>query len=240
MGLIFFLTPFCHAEDKVLPFSPGEEFHYTVGWEKLGAGKVNLRVLPLTITNGEKAYHFILEATSNRYIDMFYKVRDRLEGFTNIELTRSLLYKKTQSGKEKKEVMVLFDWKTKAAIYSNSGIKRDPIEIPLNTFDPVSSVFKMRLLDFKPGQNLSFPVSDGKKVFIQKATVIKKEKITVPWGTFDTYLLSVAVNHFSGVFEKSENPTVKLWVTADERKIPVRIKVKVFLGSIVFDLVSKN
>ncbi|MBT7714010.1 MAG: DUF3108 domain-containing protein, partial [Deltaproteobacteria bacterium] len=39
-------------------------------------------------------------------------------------------------------------------------------------------------------------------------------------------------------FKKSKNPTVKLWVTADDRKIPVRIKVKVFIGSIIFDLVS--
>ncbi|MCD4719577.1 MAG: DUF3108 domain-containing protein [Desulfobacula sp.] len=57
---------------------------------------------------------------------------------------------------------------------------------------------------------------------------------------FDTYLLALKANHFSGVFKKSENPTVKLWVTADDRKIPVRIKVKVFIGSIIFDLVSVN
>jgi len=235
---MFFSTPLGHAEEKMLQFAIGEEIKYSVRWEKVGAGKANFKVLPFTTINGKKAYHLILEVKSNRYIDMLYKIRDRLEGFTDLAFTRSVLYKKTQSGKDKRQVVVRFDWENKTAAYSNFGNKRDPINIPLNTFDPLSAFYKMRILDFKTGQNLSFPVTDGKKYFIQKGEVIKKEKITLPSGTFDTYLLALQVNHFSGVFKKSENPTVKLWVTADDRKIPVRIKVKVFIGSIIFDLVS--
>ncbi|MBU0462794.1 MAG: DUF3108 domain-containing protein, partial [Proteobacteria bacterium] len=89
-----------------MPFSIGEEIQYSVSWEMIRAGKANFKVLPLTTLNGEKAYHFLLEAKSNNYIDMIYKIRDRLEGFTDIEFTQSLLYKKTQSGKDKREVMV--------------------------------------------------------------------------------------------------------------------------------------
>jgi len=221
-----------------LPFSIGEEIQYSVRWEMVRAGKVNFKVLPLTTLNGKKAYHFLLEVKSNNYIDMLYKVRDQLEGFTDIEFTQSLLYKKTQSGKDKREVMVQFDWKKKTATYSNFGRKRDPIEIPLKTFDPVSAFYKMRVIDFEIDKNLSFPVTDGKKYFMQKGKVLGKEKITLPSGDFDTYVLVPQINHFSGVFKKSENPTVKLWITADDRKIPVRIKVKVFIGSVIFDLIS--
>ncbi|MBU1698178.1 MAG: DUF3108 domain-containing protein, partial [Proteobacteria bacterium] len=106
--------------------------------------------------------------------------------------------------------------------------------------DPVSAFYKMRAIDFETDENLSFPVTDGKKYFMQKGKVLGKEKITLPSGTFDTYVLVPQVNHFSGVFKKSENPTIKLWITADDRKIPVRIKVKVFIGSVIFDLVSVN
>ncbi|WP_299979544.1 DUF3108 domain-containing protein [Desulfobacula sp.] len=223
-----------------MPFFIGEEIKYTVSWEMIKAGEANFKVLPFTTIDGEKAYHFLLDVKSNRHIDLLYKIRDRLEGFTDLAFTRSLLHKKKQSGKDKREVIVHFDWEKKTAAYSNFGEKRDPIKIPLKTFGPVSAFYKMRTLDFKADQNLSFPVTDGKKYFMQKARVIKKEKITVPSGTFDTYLLVPQINHFSGVFKKSENPTVKLWVTADDRKIPVRIKVKVFIGSVIFDLVSVN
>lgn len=224
----------------MLPFSIGEEIQYTVRWEMIKAGKAKFKILPLTTLKGEKVYHFLLEVKSSRYIDMLYKIRDRLEGFSNFEFSRSFLYKKTQSGKDKRQVIVNFDWEKKTATYSNFGGKRDPIQIPLETFDPVTAFYKMRTLNFKTDQSLSFPVSDGKKCFIQKGEVIKKEKITLPSGIFDTYLLVIKVNHFSGVFKKSENPTVKIWVTADDRKIPVRIMVKVFIGSIIFDLVSVN
>ena len=237
-GVLLFLTPLIPAQENSLPFSPGEEIQYSVRWEMIRAGKANFKVLPLTAINGKKAYHFLLEAKSNTYIDMIYKIRDRLEGFTDIEFNQSLLYTKRQSGKDKREVIVQFDWKKNTAAYSNFGGKRDPIEIPLKTFDPVSAFYKMRTMDFETHQNLVFPVTDGKKYFMQKAQVVSKEKITLPSGTFDTYVLIPQVNHFSGVFEKSENPTVKLWVTADDRKIPVRIKIKVFIGSVIFDLVS--
>ena len=202
------------------------------------AGKASFRVLDLTTINGEKAYNFIFEMESNKYIDIFYKIRDKHEGFTNFDFTRSLLYIKTQTGKDKRNVKILFDWDRKTALYSKSGGKRDPIKIPANTFDPVSAFYKMRTLKFKTGEDLSFTVTNGKKHFIQKATVIKKETITISSRTYDTYKLALAVNHFSGVFKKSENPTVKLWVTADSRKIPVRVKIKVFIGSVIFDLDS--
>jgi len=239
IGLLF-STSLAHSGEKKLPFSIGEEIQYAVSWEMVRAGKATFKVLPLSTLNGKKAYHFLLEAKSNNYIDMIYKIRDRLEGFTDIEFTQSLLHKKKQSGKDKREVMVQFDWEKKTATYSNFGGKRDPIEIPLKTFDPVSAFYKMRTIDFETDENLSFPVTDGKKYFMQKGKVLGKEKITLPSGTFDTYVLAPQVNHFSGVFKKSENPTVKLWITADDRKIPVRIKVKVFIGSIIFDIVSIN
>jgi hypothetical protein len=238
--MLFLSTSFSIAGENMLPFSVGEEIQYTVRWEMIRAGKAKLKILPLTTLKGKKAYHFLLEVRSSRYVDMLFKIRDRLEGFTDLAFSRSLLHKKTQSGKDKRQVIVNFDWEKKTAVYSNFGEKRDPIEIPLKTFDPVSAFYRMRTLNLRTDQSLSFPVSDGKKCFMQKGDVIKKEKIILPSGTFDTYLIDLQVTHFSGVFKKSENPTVKLWVTADDRKIPVRVKVKVFIGSIIFDLVSVN
>jgi len=237
-GVLFFSPPFGNAAEKVLPFVVGEEIEYSFRWEMIKAGKANFKVLPITDLNGEKAYHFLLVVKSNSFIDKLYKMRARLEGFTDIEFTQSLLYKKIETGKSKKDVVVQFDWENKTATYSNFGGKRDPIEIPYGTFDPVSAFYKMRAIDFETDQNLSFSVTDGKKSFTQKGSVIKREKITLPSGTFDTYVLLPQINHFSGVFKKSKDPTVTVWITADDKKIPVRIKVKVFLGSFIFDLVS--
>lgn len=238
IGSLFFSAPLSHAGDKGLPFSIGEKIEYSIRWQMIRAGTATFKILPFTAVNGEKAYHFILRAKSNRYIDRLYKLRLQMDGFSDIRLDQSLLYKKIQSGKENKDVTVQFDWETKTATYSNFGKKRDPISISLKTLDPVSCFYKIRSLYFETDQVLSFPVTNGKKCFVQEGRVMAKEMISISAGTFDTYRIIPQVNHFSGVFKKSKNPKVTLWVTADDKKIPVRIKVKVFIGSIIFDLVS--
>lgn len=231
------------TEPVKLPFAVGEEIAYTVSWEMIPAGKAWFRVLDHTTIDGQKAWHFVLEARSKRFIDFFHKIRDRYESYTNEAFTRSFLYKKTQTGKADKQVVVEFDWEKKMATYSNFGGKRAPIAIPENALDPLSSYYKLRTLNFKEkdvknGEALFFSVTDGKKSFVQKGEIIKQEKLVLSSGTYDTYLVIPQVTHFSGVFKKSDNPTVKVWISADERQVPIRIKVKVSIGSIIFDLVS--
>ncbi len=237
-GAVSFAAPAPHSGETMLPFSIGEKLHYTVRWEMVRAGKATFTVLDFSKINGKKAWHFLLDVKSSRYVDIFYKIRDRMEGFADTGLKRSLLYKKVQSGKDKKKIAVAFDWEKSTVTYSNFGGKKPPLPIPSNTVDPLSAFYKMRTLDFEVEKNFSFAVTDGKKQFIQKGEVIKKEILSLPSGTWETHLLVPQVNHFSGVFKKSENPTLKLWVTADNKKIPVRIKVKVFIGSVIFDLAS--
>ena len=41
------------------------------------------------------------------------------------------------------------------------------------------------------------------------------------------------------VVKKSENPQLKIWYTADEKKIPLRIRSKVGIVSFVFELVRR-
>lgn len=197
-----------------------------------------MRVLPLTRVGNTPAFHFQLEIKTNEFVDKLYKVRDVMEGFVAEDFSGSLLYTKSSLGKSKKQVIVEFFQETHEVVYSNFGEKRSPIKIPDNTFDPVSSFFHMRRLDLEKEKNLVFPISDGKKSFFQQGEVLKKEQITLASGVFDTFLLAPSVTHFSGVFEKSRDPEVRVWISDDDKKIPVRIQVKVLVGSISFDLVS--
>jgi len=82
------------------------------------------------------------------------------------------------------------------------------------------------------------PVTDGKKCIIGKAFIIKKETLKLTNGTYDTYLIELEIKHVGGVFEKSKNAKIQVWVTADRRRMPVKIKSKVVVGSFVGELVS--
>lgn len=225
------------AIEKRFPFSPGEKLTFQVRWAFIPAGEAVLEVLPLETVNTVRSYHFVMTAKTYEYIDLIYMVRDRMDSYTDAGMTRSILYKKVKKGRSRKDVVVNFDWKKQQVQYSNFGKKMDPVSILPGSFDPLSVFYAFRLHELKENTVIKAPVTDGKKSVIGKARVIKREKITVPSGVYDTYLVEPDLEHIGGVFKKSKNAKLQIWVTADKRRIPVRVKSKVMVGIFVAELI---
>lgn len=227
-----------HAKENRVPFSPGEKLTFQVRWAFIPAGEAVLQVFPIETMNGRKVYHFALSARSYPVIDLIYKVRDRIDAYTDEKLTHSILYKETKEGKRKRKVVVSFNWEKGEAQRSNFGEKRAPIPVKPGTFDPLSVYYALRLHDLKENMEIEKPLTDGKKWILGRARVVKREKVTVLSGTYDTYLVEPTLEHIGGVFKKSKDAKLQIWVTADARRIPVKIKSKVAVGSFVGELLS--
>lgn len=227
------------AIKKDLPFYPGEKLTYQLKWDFIPAGEAVLEVLPIKTINNVQSYHFAMTVKTNSFVNIFYKIRERIDAYTNIEVTRSILYKEEYiAGKSQKNVVVNFDWENKKAQYSNLGKKRKPISILPGSFDPLSVFYYTRLIDPKENGMIERPVTDGKKCVIGQAKVIKREIIKLESGTYDTYLIEPVLKDVGGVIKESKNAKIKLWVSADKRRIPVKIKSKLVVGSFVGELVS--
>jgi len=231
----------CHGETtraavNHLPFSSGEKLTFQVRWSFIPAGKVVLEILPVETVESFRAYHFVMTARTYPLVDVFYKVRDRIDSYTDTQMTGSLLYREQSTGRRPKDVAVTFNWKKGEVQYSNFGEKRAPIPLLPGSFDPLSIFYAFRLCDLGKNTQLEAPVSDGKKCVVGKATVIKRETVFLVSGVYDTYLVEPDLKHIGGVFEKSPDAKMKIWVTADERRIPVMIKSKVKVGSFVAEL----
>ena len=221
-----------------IPFSPGEKLTFQVKWAFIPAGEAVLEVLPFETVHGIKVFHFVMTARTLPFIDLFYKVRDRIESYTDSGMTHSILYKKKKQGKSKRDIVVTFNWEKQEAVYSNFGKKIKPVSLLPSAFDPLSVFYAFRLQELRENKEFKNPVTDGKKCVMGKARVIKREKITVASGSYDTYLIEPELKHIGGVFKKSKNAKLHIWVTADNRRIPVRIKSKVKVGSFVAELSS--
>jgi hypothetical protein len=236
---IFGLSSNVCGDEKDFPFYPGEKLTFLLKWEFIPAGESVLEVLPMETIDGAKAYHFLLTVKSNAFIDSLYKVRDRIDAYANTEMTHSMLYKKKQhEGKTQRDIVVNFDWQNNKVQYTNVKDKRPPIDILSGSFDPLSAFYFVRLFDFQEKSKIERPITDGKKCVIGELSVIKRETLKLKSGTYDTYLIEPELKHIGGVFEKSKNAKIQLWVTADKRRIPVKIKSKVVVGSFVGELVS--
>lgn len=235
--IFFFLGSLSCSSATDLTFMPGEKLTFLLRWEFVPAGTATLTVEPMGEVDGEPAFHFSMKAKSNKFLDLFYKVRDRIDSYTDVSMSRSLHFKKKQrEGKTKRDVTVTFDWENQLAQYENKGKKKDPVDILPGTFDPLGIFYFVRSSRLETDQTLERPVSDGKKCVIGIGRIVKKETITVPAGTFDTFLLEPDLKNVGGVFERSKDANIRIWVTADGNHMPVKIQSKVVVGRFMGEL----
>ena len=76
------------------------------------------------------------------------------------------------------------------------------------------------------------------KLVLGIAKIVRKETIELDIGTYETYLIEPEIKDIGGVFAKSRDAKIQIWVSADHRRIPVRIKSKVVVGSFTGELIA--
>ena len=232
------LSEAIRATENTFPFAPGEKLTVHVRWGVIKAAEAVFEVLPIEVVDGSKAYHFVMTAKTTRFVDLFYKLRDRIDAYADVEMTHSILYRKQKRARKKKDIVIDFNWDKNEAQYSESGEKKEPISILPGSFDPLSVFYAFRLHDLQENAQIERPVTDGKKCVIGRANVLKREKVEVAGKIYDTYLVEPDLQHIKGVFEKSKRAKLQIWFTADELRLPVKIRSKVTVGSFVGELVS--
>ena len=230
------LLPFDRA--AAAPFLPGEKASYQVRWSFVVGGQVDIAVEENERINGVEAWHFSLAAKTYPYVDLFYKVRERIDSYADKGLNHSLFYSKVEKGKNKRDIKVSFDWQTNKASYRNFNEKPRTVKIEDGTFDPLSAYFFLRSLNIGRISSITRPVTDGKTLVLGTAKILRRERITVPAGHFDTYVVEPDMKKVQGVFEKSKNARLLVWLTTDSRHLMVRAQSKVVVGSIVAELIS--
>ena len=194
----------------------------------------------MAAVDGRPARHFAMTVRTNTFVDAFYKVRDRIEAWTDADMNRSLRYRKSQreGSHRRREVTVVFDWPLGQATYADRDDVREPILVFPGTFDPLAAFYFTRLASLAPGAVIQRPVTDGKKNVLGRVRVLGRERVRVAAGTFDTVVVEPDLSEVKGVFEKSPEGRIRLWLTDDGRHLPVRIQSKVVVGHFTGELVT--
>jgi len=221
-----------------LPFGPGERLEYSIKWTVVHAADAVLEVMPDTAMKGVPVRYFRAKARSTPFIDNFYKVRDTLEAWTNLDVTHSLRYRKDQNeGSYHKKVGLIFDKVTNYTHRYSRGKYSMSLAQPADVFDPMSILFAFRKEELREGLHFGANVTDGKKSVVGEAFVEKREQVKTEAGAFDTFRVKLDIKHLSGVFKKSKDASITVWFTADDRRLPVKVKSKVVVGHFTMELV---
>jgi len=209
----------------------GETQKYKVWWAFIPAGEITLESGPQTEVNSVPALHFSLKARTYPALDLIYKFREQVDSYMDLEMSRSLLYRKKMVARSKRDVEVTFDWQQGQARYTNFNKSKEPIAVPAGTLDPLAALYFLRTLEFSEEMVMERPVTDGKKVVMGTAKVLGREEITVNGVTYDTFRVEPDMRDVRGVFEQSKDSRMLLWISADQRRLLVKIKSKVMIGS---------
>jgi hypothetical protein len=219
------------------PFQTGERLTFQIRWGFIPAGEAILEVSQDTVDNHD-VHHFILTVKTFPVIDIFYKFRERVDSFTDMTLSKTLLYKKVQSSNHARDIRVDFDWQISKAQYSNFGTPIEPIDLQPGTLDPLAALYYIRQQITGPDFELERPVTDGKEVVMGKVHYVARETISINGKKYDTIKLEPEMKGVKGVFEKSKNAKMYIWLTNDARKLLVKLKSKVVVGSFTAELVE--
>jgi len=218
-------------------FTIPERLVYDISWSGIKAGTAVQEVSrsgdTVTITSIAK---------SADWLSVFYKVDDHLEAVMTKGENGQLfgvprIYRENLSeGRTRFHKEVTFDHANRNAVIVNFLDKsRINFVITPITFDSLSSFYFARLQNMEIGKSYYIDVFDGKRLHNTEVKVLRREELETDVGTFKTVVI-MPILKTQGIFSKTGD--LYIWLTDDERHIPVKMKSKVKIGSITAKLVG--
>jgi hypothetical protein len=213
-------------------FAIGERLVYDVGYSFITAGEAIFSIPAIDTIQGRECYQVLFTVNSTKTFSFFYKVEDRYE--TILDKKGIFPWRFTQrirEGKYSNDFSAEFD-----QLENIATTKAGKYPIPPYVHDVVSAMFYVRTLDYSKRRA-------GEKIYLQnffKDTTYQLavkflgfQQISVDAGKFNCVLVEPMIME-GGLF-KSDGRII-IWMTNDERKIPVKVSTKVVIGSIDAEL----
>ncbi len=213
-------------------FGLGERLVYDVGYSFIKAGEAVMAIPTVEQIHGRDAYRVVFTVNTTPTFSFFFKVEDRYETMMDVDgLFPWRFSQKIREGKYKRDFEAEFDQVNHIA---RANEKEYPV--PPYVHDVVSAFYFARTLDFST-------MRVGSKVYLNNffkdtthplpVKFLGHQQISVPAGVFNCVLIEPLIKE-GGLF-KSEGRVI-IWLTNDERRIPVRVSTKVIIGSIEAEL----
>lgn len=211
----------------VVPFGVGERLDYRVKFGPLKVGKAFMEVTGLDTVAGHPTYHLesLIQGSTP-----FYKLEDRQQSWLDVYRLTSRRYRQdSHQGNYERHREYTFDLERRV-FRRNDG---ESGSVPPDPLDEASFVYFVRTIELRVGATYEwdryFRV-DRNPVILQ---VLRRERIKVPAGEFSTIVVRPIIKT-KGIF--SEGGEAEVYITDDERRLPVKLVTKLKVGSVILEL----
>jgi hypothetical protein len=224
-----------------LPFGPGEGVTFRITYAHLLAGRAALRVEPVPEA-GRGVLRFVAEAKSEGFFSWLlqFRVDDRTVATWDPAAGCSLrIEKHLREGRVVRDQVVAFEPGSETAVVTDPKIKETRFDVGPCALDVLSAFFVTRARGVAEGESLSLPVFDNGRRYRLSVRLRGKERLDLPpplGKDVPTLIVEPLLLEGTGLFVKAGR--LMIWLTDDARRIPVRLRSKVAIGSVSADLES--
>ncbi len=213
-------------------FGVGEHLKFDVGFSFIKAGEAEFSIPTMKTVNGRECFQILATVVSTPTFSFFYKVDDYYETLVD---TKGIFpwhfTQRVREGKYSFDFAAEFDQTNNVAITAKGRFRTSPY-----VYDVVSALFYVRTMDFskcKPGEKQYLSNFYNDSTYQLAVKFLGYQQVEVKAGTFNCICVEPLVQE-GGLFKS--NGKIIIWMTNDERKIPVKVSTKVIVGSIDAEL----
>ena len=220
---------------SAIAFSIPERLEFDLSYTGIIAGHA---VQEVTLEGTDT--HIVSTARSADWIRFFFPVDDRIESYLTsgtppLYIGSPRLYQERKhEGKTITNREARFDrlkLEVTTTDHRNKNEKTQPIT--KRTYDTLSSFFYFRTIPLQVGTSYFIDIYDCNRLWNTEVKVLRREELVIPLGRFKTIVIQPLLKS-EGLFARTGD--LFIWLTDDDRRIPVQMKSKVVVGSITATL----
>jgi len=206
-----------------------EKFFYDIYWLGIYAGKATIET-----SLDKETLRISSKVNSASFISAFYKVEDYAESL--VRDGKAVHFRiKQREGKYRSDKETIFDISNRKVIYFDylKGKKKEH-GIDGIIWDVISGFYYLRTQPLVIGKVIYIDVFDSNKFLKAEVSVLRKEKIKVSGiGEVATVVVKPDLKS-EGLFHRKGD--IFIWLTDDEKRVPVKVETKVPIGKVVAEL----
>lgn len=212
------------------PFGVGERLVFGINYGAVNAGEGVLEITRMEEFQGHDCYRIESTASSNRFFSGFYRVRDKVVSYMDAERLFSRYFmKRLREGSYRKTVEIVFDHERELALYHDGR----EFETVAGVHDVLSAFYYVRMLDLEVGSDVFLAAHSSRETYDLRVIVHSREEVEIGLGTFDCFVIQ-PVMLGEGIFKHEGD--LMIYLTADERRMPVLVKSELPVGSVSVEL----
>ena len=228
---------------RYFPFETGEKAVYHATWNgMISVATAEVYTTP-TVVDGRKVYQVRVEAKTSKVLDFIWRMRDTISSTFDAKVLMPSRF--TFSQRENSRIIdtdARFDHEAKRWAVNRQQVGKRPNIYHFdssNTLDPITASYLARSTDFKVGDKLYFKVFGGKYQYLLELSVEANEPVTMASGkTIEAYRIVPQIENITKKGYANRLNEAAIWISADERRLPIKLSSKIVFGSVYLELVE--